>query len=102
MIGNINKATVIRINGKWMKRSYFRLDNVTLDNSGLTVQCMYKEAVLIDGHTCINYWPVEATLAVITYPQENIGQYGGSSRNRMEHKIRNIKNIVDANNRQCK
>ena len=91
------KSTVTKAKGTRMTKSYLHLGNVTLDKDGMTVQCMYEEAVRIDGHTSHNYWPVEATMAVFTYSGENMGQYGGSVRNRMEQKIRIIKNIVASN-----
>jgi hypothetical protein len=69
--------------------------NVTLDKDGMIVQCMYKEAVLIEGYISYSqYGPVEATLAVFAYAGENMVQYGGSVRNRMDEKNRIIKNIV--------
>ena len=90
------KSTVTKAKGTWMKKSYLHLGNVTLDMDGMTMQCLYEEPVLIDGHTSHNFWPVEATLAVFTFSGENMGQYGGAVRHRMEQKIRTLKNIVDA------
>ena len=96
MVENKIKPTVTRVNSNWMTRSYLHLGNVTLDMDGMTMQCLYEEPVLIDGHTSHNFWPVEATLAVFTFSGENMGQYGGAVRHRMEQKIRTLKNIVDA------
>ena len=80
-----------------MKKSNLHLGNVTLDKDGMTVKCVYEEAVLIDGYSSYSYWPVEATMAVFTYSGENMGQYGGAVRNRMEQKIRIIRKIIASN-----
>jgi hypothetical protein len=97
MVESKNKTTVAKVNGNWMKKSNFYLDNVTLDKDGMIVQCRYEEAVLLDGHRSNSYWSIEATIVVFTYSGENMGQYGGSVRNRMEQKIRIIQNIIASN-----
>jgi hypothetical protein len=97
--GNLlgNKARVTKANSNGMTKSYFHLGNVTLDMNGMTLQCRYEETVLIDGYRSHSYWAEEATMAVFNYAGENMGQVGGSVRNRMEQKIRIMKNIVASN-----
>ena len=64
MVENKVKPTVTRVNSNWMTRSYLHLGNVTLDKDGMTVQCMYEEAVRIDGHTSHNYWLLWLSLLI--------------------------------------
>ena len=55
------KSTVTKVNDNRMTKSYYHLENVTLDMDSN------------NGYRSHNYWPVEATLAVFTYSEKNIG-----------------------------
>ena len=91
------KATVTKVNGNWLRKSTFQVSNVTLDMNGVTVECVYEEAVLIDGHSSSSYWSAEAVLAVFSFSGENMEHYAEPVVQRMEEKIGEIKNIVAAN-----